>query len=133
MDGLPCLFPYRLDVLLEDRLRGILAHLEPGEAPEGIRVFQMKGELLVSELAVLLEDGAAEHLLGGHPFPAGIGTMGLDEVLKDKVHDRWGGIEDLGHLFELFHDRASCHGGEEVHLGVEFLRILWGPFECIIE
>ena len=44
----------------------------------------------------------------------------LDEVLKNKVHYRWGGIEDSGDLLKLFHDRASCHRGEEVHLGVEF-------------
>src|SRR5208283_1838969 len=41
VNGLPRLFGDTLDVLLEDGLRGVLAHLEPGEAPEGIRVLQM--------------------------------------------------------------------------------------------
>ncbi len=80
----------------------------------------MKGQFLVGELAVLLQDGAAEHLLRGQSFPAGIGTVRLDEILKDEIHYRRRGIEDRGDLLKLFHDGASCHGGEEVRLGVEF-------------
>ena len=74
MDGLPRLFRDRLDVLLEDGLRGVLAHLEAGKAPEGIGVLQVKGKLLIGQLTVLLEDGASQHLLGGHSLPAGVGT-----------------------------------------------------------
>ena len=125
VDGLPRLFRDRLDVLLEDGLRGVLAHLEPGKAPEGIGVLQMEGKLLIRQFPVLLEDGASKHLLGGHPLPAGIGTTCRGEVLEHPVHDRGGGIEDVGDAFELFHDRASHDGGEEVHLGVEFVSHSW--------
>ena len=35
VDRLPGLFPQRLDVVLENRLAGILSHLQTGKAPEG--------------------------------------------------------------------------------------------------
>ncbi len=35
VDRLPGLFPQRLDVVLENRLAGILPHLQTGKAPEG--------------------------------------------------------------------------------------------------
>ena len=62
-----------------------------------------------------------------------LGTSCLDEILKNKIHYRRRGIEDRGYLLKFFHDRASCHGGEEVHLGVEFPAHSLGSFECIIE
>ena len=47
--------------------------------------------------------------------------MGYGEVFEDAVHDRRGGIEDVGDALELLHDRASHEGGEEVHLGGELV------------
>lgn len=38
---LPGLFPQGRDVFLEDRLAGILSHLQAGEAAEGVRVFKI--------------------------------------------------------------------------------------------
>ena len=133
MDRFPCLFPDRLDVLLEDRLRGILPHLQAGEAPEGIGILQVEGQFFVGEFPVLLEDGAAKHLLGSHALPAGIGTMCPREVLKDEVHYGWGGIEDLGDLFELLHNGVSHDRGEEVHLGVEFVAHSGAPHKEMSE
>lgn len=86
-DRLPGLLPDRLDVLLEDGLAWILAHVEAGEPAEGVGVLQVKGEFLVAELAVLFEDGAAQDLLGCQPLPAGIGTGCPDKILEDKVHE----------------------------------------------
>src|SRR5208337_4650974 len=51
--------------------------------------------------------------------------MRLHEVLKDEVHHRRRRIEDVGDPLELFHDRASHDGGEEVHLRVEFVPHSW--------
>jgi hypothetical protein len=93
VDRLPGLFPQRLDVLLEDRLAGILPHLQAGEAAEGVRVLQMKGQLLVGELAILLQDGAAQHLFGGHPLPAGGGAGRAHQVPIDQIQHLGGGIE----------------------------------------
>lgn len=36
------------------------------------------------------------------------------EVLEHTVHDRGRGIDDIGDTFELFCDRTSHDGGEEV-------------------
>jgi hypothetical protein len=118
----------------EDGLRGVLAHLEPGKAPEGIRVLQMEGELFIRQLPVLLEDGASQHLLGRHPLPAGVGATCRGEVFEHPVHDRRSGIENVGDALELLHDRASHDGGEKVHLGVELVSHFWCPrerdFQC---
>jgi hypothetical protein len=46
----------------------MLAHIEPGEASEGIGVFQMESEFFVGKFAVLLEDCRTEHLLAVMPF-----------------------------------------------------------------
>ena len=81
----------------------------------------MEGDLLVGQFTVLLQDSATKDLLGGHSLPARIGTMSPYKVSKDEVHYGWRGIEDLGYLFELLHDRASHDRGEEAHLGVEFV------------
>ena len=77
VDGLPRLFGDTLDVLLEDGLRGVLAHLEAGEAPEGVRVLQVEGELFIRQFPVLREDGAPQHLLGFSSPPCPYRSDGL--------------------------------------------------------
>ena len=73
-DCLPRLFFDSFYVLLEDRLAGILSHIETGEAAEGIGVFQMKGQFLIGELAVLLQYCTPEDLFCGQSLSAGIGS-----------------------------------------------------------
>ena len=95
VDRLPGLFPQELDVLLEDRLAGVLAHLQTGEGAEGVRVFQMKGQLLVCQLAMLLQDGATQHLFGVHPLTAGGGAGRTCQVLIGQLNHLGCGIKDL--------------------------------------
>jgi len=70
-------------VLLKDRLRGILPHLQAGEAAEGIGVFQMKGQFLIGELAVLLEHCRAKNLLGS-PSPVSRYQCGKEKSCPER-------------------------------------------------
>jgi hypothetical protein len=51
------MFSWRIDLQEYCRI------LEAGEAAKGIGVFQVEGRLLISELSVLLQHGAPQHLL----------------------------------------------------------------------
>ena len=80
----------------------------------------MEGQLLIAELAVLLQDAAAQHLFGGQSLPTGIVALGFDQVLIDKIQNTGIGIDDLGNLFELPGNRVARNGGKKVRLAVQF-------------
>lgn len=80
----------------------------------------MKGQLFVGELTILLQDGAAQHLLGGHPFPAGGGASRAHQILIGQFHHLGSGIQHQGDLLQLLCDLVSGDGREQVQLGIEF-------------
>jgi hypothetical protein len=58
---------------------------------------------------------------GGQTLPAGVVTLGFDQVLIDKIKNAGIGIYDLGNLLELPGDnRLAQNGGKEVRLAVQF-------------
>jgi hypothetical protein len=64
--------------------------------------------------------------LSGHPFS----IQGALLLMRDKssctMRPRAGaGVEDTGYLLKLVHDGVSGHGGEEVHLRIDFFCAFW--------
>jgi hypothetical protein len=76
----------------------------------------MEGQLLAAELAVLLQDAAAQDLFGGQPFTTGVVALGFDQVLIDKTKNTGIGIYDLRNLFELSGNRIARNGGKKIRL-----------------
>ena len=72
---------YGLDILLQSGVAGILPPVQPGKSPEGGRILQMKGQLLIGQLPILFQNGAAQHLFGTQPQPSGISLPESDKVL----------------------------------------------------
>ena len=67
IDLFPGLGPDRADRLLQHRLLWAPRPRQPGKGSKRCRVLEMEGQLLVAQLAVLLEKRAAQHRLGRQP------------------------------------------------------------------
>jgi len=92
----------------------------------------VEGQLFIAELAVLLQDAAAQHLLGGQTLSTHVMAFGPDQILIDQVQDTGVGIDDLGNLFELSGNRVAGNGGKKVCLAVQFSAHLWSFNRCVL-
>lgn len=104
MDLLPGLITEGTDVFLERRVRGALPPVEAGKGTEASRVLQMEGKLLVGEIAVVLQNRAADHLLCAHAQAPGLGTLKPHEVPMGKLDDLRVFLQDPRDLQKLFSD-----------------------------
>lgn len=117
-DLLPSQLADRFDVVLKGGSARALPPSEPCKRSEGAGVFQMKGELLVAEAPVLLQNGGSQGLFGRHAATADLSVPQPDQILMNQIQDARICIEDGGHRLELPPDLATGQRMAQVQLGV---------------
>jgi hypothetical protein len=116
IDRLPALGAELLDVLLKRRYSGPLAHSKPREDPKGPRVLQMKGQLLIAQIPILLQYDTPKHLLGCHALSARVRTLGTNHVLVNRLVDRWIVIQNSRDRLQLPGHFVTRHRREYTQL-----------------
>jgi hypothetical protein len=108
IDRLPGLAPDRADGLVQHRLLRAEAERQPREGAKRGGVFQMEGQFLVAQLAVLLEQRAAQSRLGWQALPSGLFDGTLAEVARHQADQVAVLVEPRGHRLELAPDLVFC-------------------------
>jgi hypothetical protein len=85
LDLLPGRGADRADRLVQHRLLRAPGGRQPGERPERRRVLERKRQLLIAQLAVLLEHGAAQHRLRRQALPPGLLHAISAQVRRDQA------------------------------------------------
>lgn len=98
-----------LDVFLQGGITGILPHLKPGKSPEGGRILQMKGQLLIGQLPILFQNGATQNLLGTQTKSSGICLPQSDKILIDQFQNFPIVIQDSGYRFQFLANFIPWH------------------------
>ncbi len=111
IDPLPGLGADRADRLLQDRLLRAPMQRQPGKGLKGGRVRQVKGQFLVTQLPVLLEQGAAQDRLGREPVAPGLLAAGAAYLGGHQGDHLAMLVQPRGHGLELATDLVL---GEEI-------------------
>ncbi len=128
IDAFPSLGPQRADRLVQDRLLRAPSPWQPGKGPERGGVLEMEGQLLVAELAMLLEQRTAQHRLGRQAFAAGFLDAVPAQILRHLPQKLPMLVEPLRHGFQLTADLVSGEQIEYAGLDGAFLahcRLRW--------
>jgi hypothetical protein len=128
IDLLPGLGADRADRLVQHRLLRAPGMRQPGERPERRRVFQMERQLLIAQLAVLLEQAAAQHRLRRQALPPGRLHPVPTQVRRDQAGQFAVVIEPCRHRLQLTADLVPGKEIEYAGLDRAFLahcRLRW--------
>jgi hypothetical protein len=117
VDRLPAPGPQPLDVLLKGRYPGPLPHPKPGKSTKRLRILQMKGQLLIAQVAILLEDGTPKDLFGCHPLTTRVRTLGPNHIPIYNLIYPWVVIENPRDHLQLPGHLVSGHGVKNAQLG----------------
>jgi hypothetical protein len=120
VERFPCLLGERLDILLERRSTGRLASGKPRKSTEALRISQVEGQLIVGELTVLFQNGAAQHLLSCHSGQARVRLPEPDQIGVDDVQYLLVRFQNLGDSLQFLADGVLRHDVEEILLWVTF-------------
>jgi hypothetical protein len=86
IDRFPGLRPDRTDGPMQHRLLRQPRQRQAGKGAEGCRIFEVKGQFLVAELALLLQDRAAQHRFRRQPAPPGLVQPFAPQVTRHQAH-----------------------------------------------
>ena len=111
IDRLPCLGPDGADGPLQHRLLRRPRQRQPSEGPERGGVFKMKRQLLIAQLAMLLEKGAAQDQLGRQAFSPGLFNAVSAQILLRQPDQLTMLVQPLRHRLQLAADLVI---GEEI-------------------
>ena len=111
IDRLPGLGPDRADRLVQHRLLRRPRQRQPGEGAKRGGVLQMKRQLLVAQLAMLLEKRAAQHRLRRQALPSGLLDLSPAQILRHQPEQRAMLVQPLRHRLQLAADLVL---GEEI-------------------
>jgi hypothetical protein len=116
IDRLPGTRPKLLDVFLKSRYPGALPHPKPRKGPKRLRILQMKGQLLIAQIAVLLQYCTSKHLLSRHALTARVSPFGPNHILVNKLIDAWIVIENSRDGLQFPGNLVARHGVENAQL-----------------
>ena len=109
-----------LDAFLDDRLAGISTHLKASKRAEGNGIFQVKGQFLIGQFAILLENGATQHLVGRKTAAASFLAPALEQIAVNGMEDIRCPIQNLRNAAPLLGNGAGTHEFEDGHLPIDF-------------
>ena len=121
IDRLPGLGPDRADRLLQHRLLRAPRPRQPGEGPKRRGILQMKCQLLVAQLAVLLEKRTAQHRLRRQASPSGLLDPVAAQVRRHQAEQRAMRIQPVRHRLQLAADLVPGENIEYAGLDGAFL------------
>ena len=121
IDLLPGLGAHRADRLVQHRLLRTPAHRQPREGTERGGVLQVKRQLLVAQLAVLLQQTRAQHRLGRKPVASGLLDPVTTQVGGDQARQLTMPVEPLRHRPQLAADLVRREDIEYTGLDDAFL------------
>lgn len=81
----------------------------------------MKGQLLIGQFPVLLQDGATQHLLGGHAVAPGILPPVFHQVAINQIQDILVRVQEMGNGFQFLGNLIAGHEIQQVQLRLFFL------------
>jgi len=111
IDRLPCFSPDGADCPVQPRLLRRPRQRQPGEGAKRGRVFQMKRQLLIAQLAMLLEKRAAQDRLGRQTLSPGLLDAVSAQILGRQPDQFAMLVQPLRHRFQLAADLVS---GKEI-------------------
>jgi hypothetical protein len=116
IDRLPGPGPQLLDILLKGRNTWLLPHPKPRKSSKGMRILQMKSQLLIAQIAVLLQYCTSKHLLGRHALTARVSPFGPNHIPVNKLIDGWIVIKHSGDGLQFPGNLVARHGVEKAQL-----------------
>jgi hypothetical protein len=116
IDRLPGPRSQLLDVLLKGRYPGSLPHPKPRKSSKRLRILQMKGQLLIAQIAVLLQYCTSEHLLSSHALTARVSPFSPNHIPVHTLIDGWIVIEHSGDGLQFPGNLVVRHGVEKTQL-----------------
>jgi hypothetical protein len=116
IDRLPGTGPQPLDVLLKGRYSRPLPHPKPRKSTKRMRILQMEGQLLIAQIAILLQYGTSKDLLGRHPLTARIRALAPNHILIHKFIHAWVLIENPRDGLQFPGHFVAWHGVENAQL-----------------
>ncbi|GBE14650.1 hypothetical protein BMS3Abin14_00696 [bacterium BMS3Abin14] len=116
VDLLPCADRYGLDVLLKSGASKRLRRIQTGERSESQRIIKMIRQLIIGHSPVLLQYGATQNLLGGHPGATCICTIVTNKVTVDQIKNLRIVINDQGNGGQLLGNLVPRHRVKYTHL-----------------
>ena len=111
IDRLPGLGPDGADCPVQRRLLRRPRHRQSGEGSKRGRVLKMKRQLLIAQLAMLLEKRAAQDRLGRHAFPPSLLDAAPAQILCRQSDEFAMLVQPLRHRLQLAPDLVI---GEEI-------------------
>src|SRR5271165_983533 len=111
IDCLPCFGPDGADCHVQRRLLRRPRQRQPGEGAERDGVFQMKRQLLVAQLAMLLEKPATQDRLGRQTLSPGLLNALSAQILGRQPDELAMLVQPLRHRLQLAADLVL---GEEI-------------------
>jgi hypothetical protein len=81
-----------------------------------MRILQMEGQLLITQIAILLQYRTSQDLLGRHPLTARVGALGPNHIPINGLVDPWIVIQNPRDGLKLPGNLVSRHGVKNAQL-----------------
>src|SRR6185436_7242398 len=80
--------PDRADRLVQHRFLWRPGQRQAGKGSKRCRILEVKGELFVTQLPLLLEQRTAQHRLGSQAAPSGLAQSVATQITRHQAHQR---------------------------------------------